>query len=583
MYGRGFPLAREKGTEPFMSQEKITNEDGTPSDYFIRYLRNAITQGDKNIKFPVTSVNGMTGDVIIDIKDLINAEFDYSLINEKLQELIYLITELRQYVIQRFIDHINDYHKYAFQGFMSKTFGDDRMFMGKNRAMVRISAVSKTGATQCNITTVNSHGLIAGDTFKIEDIAAYNSTSLLNGEFTVLASPAPTATTFSFTCDTLASAPTLNPYARVIIDDDVKSGMPMYIPSITSDAPVLPGSTAFFANPVGSGAAYARKRIRTFGIMVVEKTMAVKRIYIPIRGANIASALDIPTATEYSKHQFAIFKAGTVDCVSEYAALSGLPSDTRIRFPDQLVWCSSVLDTRGLNSYVTTTWAGEDVEPWPNTRLLLDAEKYGVTTYTIPTSGLARTSGSDGYYPLSFDVDFTIKRGVYYLGLQTWKVGGRAIYYMGDTITPYMGSTSSSPQALLPCYMNQYIYSSTNFGTNDLRDSFFSIATPSSYPALYNFNLLDMAQAAIGTEYPDFSTTPLSAYLRSENIIPGFSSAGASTTVFYTETGSDYVGTGGTVFANDRVDVSFNPLSEKTFPVVGFSGTFADVQPQDTW
>jgi len=73
--------------EPLMAQEKIINDDGTPSDYLIRWLRSAFNAGEKTVKFPVTSVNGMTGDVVISIDDLFpNFEIDYDYINKKIED-----------------------------------------------------------------------------------------------------------------------------------------------------------------------------------------------------------------------------------------------------------------------------------------------------------------------------------------------------------------------------------------------------------------------------------------------------------------------------------------------------------------
>lgn len=75
--------------EPFLTSEKITNDDGSPSDYLVRYLNKIAAAGEKTITFPVTSVNGMTGAVVLTLDELIGAGgIDYDKLNAKLQEMI---------------------------------------------------------------------------------------------------------------------------------------------------------------------------------------------------------------------------------------------------------------------------------------------------------------------------------------------------------------------------------------------------------------------------------------------------------------------------------------------------------------
>ncbi|HXV98534.1 MAG TPA: hypothetical protein VEC93_08930 [Anaerolineae bacterium] len=58
-------------SEPLNRTEKIINADGSPTQYFIRYLGALSAAGQKSVTVTgqVTSVNGMTGDVVIEIPD----------------------------------------------------------------------------------------------------------------------------------------------------------------------------------------------------------------------------------------------------------------------------------------------------------------------------------------------------------------------------------------------------------------------------------------------------------------------------------------------------------------------------------
>ena len=96
--------------EPFLVQEKIINDDGTPSDYLVRYLNNSLQQGKKTVKFPVTSV--------INLQDIVDGvDINYALLNEKIQEFIAALSAVRQEDIQRMADHQSNWHRWAFQSF----------------------------------------------------------------------------------------------------------------------------------------------------------------------------------------------------------------------------------------------------------------------------------------------------------------------------------------------------------------------------------------------------------------------------------------------------------------------------------
>jgi len=114
--------------EPFLVQEKIINDDGTPSDYLVRYLNNSLQQGKKTVKFPVTSVNGMTGDVVINLQDIVDGiDINYALLNEKIQEFIAALSAVRQEDIQRMADHQSDWHRWPYQSFHNTKINDSRM------------------------------------------------------------------------------------------------------------------------------------------------------------------------------------------------------------------------------------------------------------------------------------------------------------------------------------------------------------------------------------------------------------------------------------------------------------------------
>lgn len=116
MCGRGCPLAK---AEPLLTSERITNDDGSASDYFVRYLQKMQANGASSVKIPVTSVNGKTGDVVITFDDIVQAGgIDYDKLNDKLQELISGLESMRLYVDQKILelrDMDDPFDQYAFR------------------------------------------------------------------------------------------------------------------------------------------------------------------------------------------------------------------------------------------------------------------------------------------------------------------------------------------------------------------------------------------------------------------------------------------------------------------------------------
>lgn len=105
--------------EPLLTSERITNDDGTASDYLVRYLQKMYAGGAQSVKFPVTSVNGKTGDVVITFDDIVEAGgIDYDKLNEKLQELIAGLAGVRTEIYTAIANLKNEddpFDQYAFR------------------------------------------------------------------------------------------------------------------------------------------------------------------------------------------------------------------------------------------------------------------------------------------------------------------------------------------------------------------------------------------------------------------------------------------------------------------------------------
>ena len=369
-----------------MSQEKVVNDDGTPSDYLIRYLRSAINSGSKTVKFPVTSVNGKTGDVIIDLDSILSeGGIDYDKLNEKLQELIAGLDAIRQEMIQKFQQHITDYHKYAFQGFMAKTFGDERMYnQTQNRNMMRVTSFSDLGGVPIltEVTCAVEHGLTTGDTVYFEAVEAdQTSHEIEQSRFSVTVTSA-TAFTIEFDLGTYPISG-MNTYARVVVDEsDFADGttqfnMPVYFPCLAVNGASIPGSTVFWRSTgfkLDKTATSNSTVTTAFGIVVIEKTIRVKRIQIPIVFNANTTQTDPADTDNYSLHQFGLYSSGIINTIE---AGGGSPGkhllDRTMRFPKGRMWSSGVLDTR----YFNDVSGGNE---WPNTIYNADMAKQGKTS-----------------------------------------------------------------------------------------------------------------------------------------------------------------------------------------------------------
>lgn len=114
--------------EPLLTGERLTNEDGTASDYLVRYLNKMAGAGAASVKFPVTSVNGKTGDVIITFDDIIQqGAIDYDKLNKKLQDLIAGLNQEHQFTIDTMNGHQSNWHRWPYQSFHNTKINDSRM------------------------------------------------------------------------------------------------------------------------------------------------------------------------------------------------------------------------------------------------------------------------------------------------------------------------------------------------------------------------------------------------------------------------------------------------------------------------
>jgi hypothetical protein len=544
-----------------MAQEKITNDDGTPSDYLIRYLRTAITNGEKSIKFPVTSVNGKTGDVIIDIEDVIsNFDIDYDKLNAKIQELIAGLDAIRQEMIQKFQQHITDYHKYAFQGFMGKNYGDERMYNWQQcRNLLKLNAVSVASLGVTRVTTTFNHGLSTGDVVGFEAIEDNQvSHEIENKSYTITVTSA-TQFTIEFN---LATYPitSLNVFARIIIkESDFADGaeqfnMPVYFPCLSTRGATIPGANDFWRQTyfrLGNTTTSNSIVTTSFGIIVIEKTIRVKRMQLPIVfNFTLANA----DTDNYSLHQFGLYSSGIINAVRASGWAYGDIADVSMRFPKGKIWSSGVLDTRNFRDVS----GGNE---WPNTIFNADAVRNGITSYT--SSDFAGTTSATRV--LAWDMDIYIPRGVYFLCKRSLRVGTTGTQYIGDDISPFVASGAVSNSIYDVCtsgiFLNTFWSNSSTLPCRQGRYDTTAIGADS----YRSFSITDATQRSpVITTLPPLGDSEFYNYLDGENIKP-------------------LVGVTASYKDNDGITQNLNYDASYNYPLVGLAGTFADREPSDTW
>ena len=444
VYGRGCTLAN---TEPFMNQEKITNADGTPTDYFIRFLRMQWDSGNKNVKFPVTSVNGMTGDVVLDITNIFNGEdIDYDLINKRLQELFTQIVNLRVELINLIQKHVDDYHKYAFQGFMSKGFGDERMFESPNVRIYGVSSQTFNEGSPATLTltlgrdgnTILGAGIEVGDDI-IYDPADGNDTykgSVSN----VNTSGGNVKITFAY--EKYGASKSV--YKNVVIEDKSKYGSSIYVPNKTKG--LGEGITDATNFRIGSDAG---EGVHVYTMFSVEKTFKAKRIFMQLRASNnnFSTATFVNDGnTNFIQYQWGIAKAGRIFCdfvksVSQPYAVSR----NAMNFPGVMLWRSPVYDTRNLLACTGSSKI-------PN----VAADESGRTTQKLDVA--------------SWDVDLTLHRGVYFVcqsarnnGTGSANLNNKGIGYVSSNDDTTWNTDSSQSLCLTPQLIGTKDYGGDSF------------------------------------------------------------------------------------------------------------------------
>jgi hypothetical protein len=95
--------------------EPLVDKDGKATQYLMRFLQEALGSGMSSVKFPVRSVNGQTGDVVLDLSSLAtNGEFNWDAVNDTIKTLINRISQSFAYTdtVMRNHEGNDDAHPY---------------------------------------------------------------------------------------------------------------------------------------------------------------------------------------------------------------------------------------------------------------------------------------------------------------------------------------------------------------------------------------------------------------------------------------------------------------------------------------
>lgn len=557
--------------EPFLAHEKSVNEDGTPSDYLVRYLQSMADVGQKEVKFPVTSVNGKVGDVVIDLGDVLSeGGIDYDKLNDKIQELINGLVTLRSEMINLMDSHVEDYHKYNYQGFMQRNFGDERMFNNTmSRDMCFISTITKS-LTTVTITTNVPHQLSLNDDIYFEALAKNNDAFDLDGTYKV--SNVVSSTQFQIEVPVALTIPSpLGDDRRLVKVASSGFDPCLYVPCIQQGAPfdsASPWTNSGVAPQFGTNST-KNKMFSMFGMLIVERTMSVSRIYIPYK---MPYSTGSTSNSRYSIKQFALFDSTIVQCVNKQS--SYYINDLAVRMPSNVLWKSPQLDSRVALNVIDDPSIGV---AWTNVNQKNDILAKYPSAVTMVNNGAAATTNR----VYSENVSLVLKRGIYFFCLsqmicQNFDVlPSDTSQYIGDVVYPYSTSPSAGlasvdgnyGASLFQHFFEPYNVDITTYGGAQFRDgSFGAMATSGNSKYICFF---DDVQRSFG-DFQDIGSINFGQFFKQKNIKPAFGGITSPSFIFYDND----------LLNNRRCVVS---ITNQSFPYVGLSGVFTDKSPSDTW
>lgn len=557
--------------EPFLAHEKSVNEDGTPSDYLVRYLQSMADVGQKEVKFPVTSVNGKVGDVVIDLGDVLSeGGIDYDKLNDKIQELINGLVTLRSEMINLMDSHVEDYHKYNYQGFMQRNFGDERMFNNTmSRDMCFISTITKS-LTTVTITTNVPHQLSLNDDIYFEALAKNNDAFDLDGTYKV--SNVVSITQFQIEVPVALTIPSpLGDDRRLVKVASSGFGPCIYVPCLQQGAPfdsASPWTNANAAPQFGINST-KNKMFSMFGMLIVERTMNVSRLYIPYK---MPYTTLTPNDNRYSIKQFALFDSAIVQCVNKQS--SYYCHDIAVRMPNNVLWKSPQLDSRVALNVVDDPSIGV---AWGNVNQQKDILAKYPSAVTMVNNGAPATI----HRVYSENVSLVLKRGIYFFCLSQMicqdfvDLPSDVSQYIGDVVYPYSTSTGSGfasvdgnyGASLFQNVFEPYTVDITTYGGALFRDGLFGNMSGSGNSKYISF--FDKNPRSFGA-FEDIGSMNFGRFFTRKNIKPAFGGMSSPAFIFYDND-----------LADDRTCIIFT--TNQSFPYVGLSGVFTDKSPSDTW
>lgn len=556
--------------EPFLAHEKSVNEDGTPSDYLVRYLQSMADAGQKEVKFPVTSVNGKVGDVVIDLGDVLSeGGIDYDKLNDKIQELINGLVTLRSEMINLMDSHVEDYHKYNYQGFMQRNFGDERMFNNTmSRDICFISTITKS-LTTVTVTTTVPHQLSLNDDIYFEALAKNNDAFDLDGTYKV--SNVVSGTQFQIEVPTILTIPSPLGDDRRLVKVASSGFAPcMYVPCLQQGAPVNNASpwTDDGASPKYNIDSTKNKMFSTFGMIIVERTMNVSRLYIPY---NMPYSANSTSNSRYSIKQFALFDSTIVQCVNK---TSYYIDDVAVRMPNNVLWKSPRLDSRVALNVIDDPSIGV---AWGNVNQQKDILAKYPSAVTMVNNGSTATISR----VYSENVGLVLKRGIYFFCLSQMicqdfvALPSDITQRIGDIVIPYSTSTGAGfasvdgnyGASLYQHFMESATVDITTFSGAQFRDGSFSslnTAGNSKYISFYDKN-----PRAFG-DFEDVGSINFGGFFVQKNIKPAFGGMTVPSLTYYD---------------NDLADERLLRIfpAPQHFPYVGLAGVFTDKKPSDAW
>ena len=188
----------------------------------------------------------------------------------------------------------------------------------------------------------------------------------------------------------------------------------MYIPNQGNSSQTSIGSiSAYYPSGTNKGS-------KLFMLFSVEKDITVNRLYIDIATSSLSSDASASNTTFF---QLGIFDAGVIDCYWDgaYLAGGGLGYKRKIkhRWPNAKIWSSDVFDG--------TTRA----TAWP--------------AYIQNEEGVSSAVRS-----LSWDVSFSLPRGVYFIALSKYIVGAGGLHYTAGLTATHSVAEWFAPAVSMP-------------------------------------------------------------------------------------------------------------------------------------